>query len=167
MARRRHGERAIRPPVEITHLCEPTLKAGRITGPPTRRDLSTASGKSGAGSTLAPRLPTPIRVTLGRYSGVDMKVCKVAAVCSLAWLGLSSAGAERAEAFGWYHSNDPVRRPLLSRTGLGLHGSLLHLATLPRRWLRQALLRSVTPVTCMAGSNETAEVTSGISASRR
>lgn len=38
-----------------------------------------------------------------------MKACKIAAAVSLAWLGLASVGAQPAEAFGWYHSNDPVR----------------------------------------------------------
>ena len=38
-----------------------------------------------------------------------MKACKIVAVCSLAWLGLATVGADQAEAFGWYHANDPVR----------------------------------------------------------
>jgi hypothetical protein len=41
--------------------------------------------------------------------GVHMRASKIAAVFALTWLGMASMGAERAEAFGWYHANDPVR----------------------------------------------------------
>jgi hypothetical protein len=41
--------------------------------------------------------------------GVDMKALKIGVLFLLAWLGLGSVGADRAEAFGWYRANDPVR----------------------------------------------------------
>lgn len=37
-----------------------------------------------------------------------MKAFQIAAVFALAF-GMASMGAERVEAFGWYHANDPVR----------------------------------------------------------
>lgn len=40
---------------------------------------------------------------------MDMKAYKVVAAVLLASLGIASISTERAEAFGWYHSNDPVR----------------------------------------------------------